>query len=181
MVATSRWADGRKCKSCKQNKPLKDYYLRSIGTPFTLCKICYNKDSKERARARPIEPPDKKRRCNSCKQEKENRLFVKNINSAGGYLSTCKKCHSKLNGIRKWGVSIEDYTHCGLCGDELTPNSRTSGAVVDHDHSCCPGNRSCGKCIRGVICPGCNVGLGMFKDDPTRLSLAIKYLEKWSN
>lgn len=27
---------------------------------------------------------------------------------------------------------------------------------VDHDHECCPGERSCGRCIRGLLCHGCN-------------------------
>lgn len=28
--------------------------------------------------------------------------------------------------------------------------------VIDHDHACCPGRWSCGRCIRGLVCPSCN-------------------------
>lgn len=29
---------------------------------------------------------------------------------------------------------------------------------VDHDHGCCPEKeKSCGKCLRGLLCPKCNV------------------------
>jgi hypothetical protein len=29
---------------------------------------------------------------------------------------------------------------------------------VDHDHACCQKkNRSCGKCIRGLLCHTCNI------------------------
>jgi len=27
---------------------------------------------------------------------------------------------------------------------------------VDHDHACCPDRRSCGKCVRGILCTTCN-------------------------
>lgn len=47
---------------------------------------------------------------------------------------------------------------------------------VDHDHACCPGERPCGECIRGLLCHDCNVGLGSFKDDPALLTAAIEYL-----
>jgi hypothetical protein len=36
-------------------------------------------------------------------------------------------------------------------------------ACLDHDHSCCPGKFTCGKCIRGVVCVACNVKLGYWE------------------
>lgn len=47
---------------------------------------------------------------------------------------------------------------------------------VDHDHLCCPGKTTCGRCIRGYICRDCNLGLGRFSDSPERLLMAIAYL-----
>jgi hypothetical protein len=34
------------------------------------------------------------------------------------------------------------------------------GLHIDHDHFCCPGRRSCGKCVRGALCQTHNVALG---------------------
>lgn len=48
---------------------------------------------------------------------------------------------------------------------------------VDHDHTCCPGNTSCGKCVRGLLCKPCNRDvLGHLRDDPEALQRAIDYL-----
>lgn len=65
---------------------------------------------------------------------------------------------------------------CAVCQQ---PCKTERGLAVDHDHSCCPGNKSCGKCIRGLLCINCNRGLGMFQDDPVLLNRAIDYLAKF--
>lgn len=49
---------------------------------------------------------------------------------------------------------------------------------VDHDHACCPGPRSCGKCVRGLLCHGCNRGSGFFGDDPDALERHAAYLRE---
>jgi hypothetical protein len=50
---------------------------------------------------------------------------------------------------------------------------------IDHDHSCCPGKRSCGKCVRGLLCHSCSVGSGCFGDDPARLRAQADYIERF--
>lgn len=62
---------------------------------------------------------------------------------------------------------------CALC------NEPTKEFVVDHDHSCCPTEITCGKCIRGLLCHLCNRGIGQFNDDIKKLLLAVDYLTKW--
>lgn len=64
---------------------------------------------------------------------------------------------------------------CAICGTEVAGN-RGRLLNVDHDHACCPGHKSCGKCVRGLLCARCNVGLGSFRDDPDRLLSAATYL-----
>ncbi len=65
---------------------------------------------------------------------------------------------------------------CALCHDPIDLFSRNTH--VDHNHACCPGYRSCGRCVRGILCRDCNRGLGAFRDDRDRLALAILYLSK---
>ena len=63
---------------------------------------------------------------------------------------------------------------CAICGEE--PGDKP--LHVDHDHSCCSGRRSCGACVRGLVCDPCNRGLAAFRDDPERLLAAVTYLKE---
>lgn len=63
---------------------------------------------------------------------------------------------------------------CAVCGRELEPGKRTN---IDHNHACCPGKRSCGKCIRAILCGSCNRGIGYLQDSPEILLSAVQYLQ----
>ena len=50
---------------------------------------------------------------------------------------------------------------CAICREPF----RGQRVCVDHDHNCCPVGqfshaRSCGKCVRGLLCVRCNTWLG---------------------
>lgn len=94
--------------------------------------------------------------------------------------------HKFARRLRKFGLTVEAYEalldaqghRCAICRtDEPGGVGRWH---VDHDHGCCPGQRSCGKCIRGLLCSECNLGLGKFRDDPERLCAALAYLRSAS-
>ncbi|GGP31473.1 hypothetical protein GCM10010501_72640 [Streptomyces libani subsp. rufus] len=82
----------------------------------------------------------------------------------------------------RYGITAEDYEAlleaqggaCAICREPCTTGNRLS---VDHDHECCPGRRSCGKCIRGLLCTRCNPGIGYFRDNVELLRRAVAYLE----
>lgn len=63
---------------------------------------------------------------------------------------------------------------CAICHGV----NKTTGKdlFVDHDHACCPGGRSCGSCVRGLLCNDCNLSIGRMDDDPTRLVKAAQYI-----
>lgn len=65
---------------------------------------------------------------------------------------------------------------CAACTSPL--NTSGEGMHVDHDHACCPGRRSCGGCVRGLLCASCNTTLGHARDDITRLLGLVRYLRR---
>lgn len=67
--------------------------------------------------------------------------------------------------------------HCAMCPATSTDVHRPY-LSVDHDHSCCPGDRSCGKCIRGLVCGRHNHMLGNVKDSPEELEAGAEYLRR---
>lgn len=89
------------------------------------------------------------------------------------------KAQAKRYGMkRRYGLSPEDAVAmlssqggaCACCSAAEPGNG--NGWVIDHDHAT--------GTIRGVLCHGCNVGLGAFKDSEDRLRSAIAYLQMWS-
>jgi hypothetical protein len=107
---------------------------------------------------------------------------------------SCNACHSKLvdfrcttcdvrrkkneNLMRNYRISLEVWEDifskqgnvCLICSKD------SRRFVVDHDHECCPGKKTCGRCIRGIICENCNKTLGLIKDSKETLINMIKYL-----
>lgn len=86
--------------------------------------------------------------------------------------------------ITSKGISVEEYTAMltlqnGRCANHGCRTDSPGGPgrwCIDHDHSCCPGKKSCGKCVRGLLCQGCNVGLGGFRDSAEAITGALAYL-----
>lgn len=47
---------------------------------------------------------------------------------------------------------------------------------VDHDHACCNGPVSCGRCVRGLLCNPCNKYLGHLRDSVDAAARVADYL-----
>ncbi|MGW3674655.1 endonuclease VII domain-containing protein [Streptomyces sp. NPDC005166] len=135
--------------------------------------------------------------CNKCDTTKPLDEFPVHKQCKDGRRGTCKACvRTYTRGWQRanpeknraaqlkytYGLSAEDYAArllvqgggCALCGK--TPEANGKDLAVDHEHACCPGTRSCGKCVRGLLCDPCNRGLGCFADSPDRLRAAAAYL-----
>ena len=71
---------------------------------------------------------------------------------------------------------------CPICKKPLilTDDYTGESPTLDHNHSCCPGVHSCGKCIRGILHARCNNALGCVDDNPVALRNAAEYLDQSS-
>jgi hypothetical protein len=95
----------------------------------------------------------------------------------------CHKCTRAYRMKTLYGITQDLYDAilarqggvCAICSTCI-PSSHRKYFFVDHDHSCCPGLKSCGKCVRGLLCSSCNSGMGQLGDDPVRLEAAATYL-----
>lgn len=84
----------------------------------------------------------------------------------------CARCRADLKCQQIYGISLEQRDsilasqggHCAICEQPIFRPQ------IDHDHMT-------GK-IRGILCPLCNKGLGLFKDSLASLKNAIRYLDK---
>lgn len=86
------------------------------------------------------------------------------------HLGNKRKGHLK----RTYGLSPERYDEmlveqdglCAICGGRDDGRS----LAVDHDHAT-------GE-VRGLLCGGCNLGLGSFRDSSRYLMAAVAYLNR---
>ncbi|MGV9364493.1 endonuclease VII domain-containing protein [Amycolatopsis sp. NPDC003731] len=80
-----------------------------------------------------------------------------------------------------YSISAEDYQRLyqaqgGKCAWCRRATGKTKALAVDHDHACCAGPTSCGRCVRGLLCGPCNQELGRAGDSPDFFRRAIEYL-----
>lgn len=145
--------------------------------------------------------------CNKCKNAKSFTEFFKDKGFKDGHSSICKVCKTAAtyewrknnkksynNGAKSWrannpdkqhaneikrhyGLDIADYnkmlliqnSECAICRKPHDPSVKRGRLYVDHCHIT-------GK-IRGLLCGGCNSGIGYFEDNIETLNKAISYIE----
>ena len=130
--------------------------------------------------------------CSKCKKIKKISDFHRNRTRKTGLYHACKECRNKRDRIswhknreihsqkrkkyiRKQVLKNHNITEtnfllmlkkqnnkCVICGLEM------ERAYIDHCHKTLK--------IRGLLCNGCNLGLGIFHDNIETLKNAIKYL-----
>jgi hypothetical protein len=124
------------CRVCEIPKPLSEFYRHSAGGLRGLCKRCHYLETKAWKEANPDKLQAIARRA---------RLKARFGVTEAQYLSL-------LN---------QQGGRCAIC---RLPESRERLLSVDHDHSCCSGRTSCGKCVRGLLCSTCNLNLAWYEE-----------------
>jgi hypothetical protein len=164
MSAAVMVVDGNKrCGHCRQEKPVEGFSAnpRSPSGINSWCREC----RAEAARVRKKRDPDWYRRYYAKPENRQRKLDSDRLWRYG------------ISNTRIDEMLTEQGHACAACGERI---DRTT-LHTDHDRNCCPGRRSCGKCIRGLLCGGCNVGIAMMADSPERLRSAASYLERWTS
>lgn len=97
----------------------------------------------------------------------------------------CKECSKGLKLLYRYGITMKRYlelleAQSGVCLICWRSPEKVGVLRVDHDHKCCPGEKTCGTCLRGLLCDGCNVSIGRMEDDYFRLIRAATYVLNYS-
>lgn len=162
------------------------------GRPHASKGYCYIHASRKKRGSPPMDAPVRKvglkkldehgrKQCSACLEWLELSAFYANrdVSHRAGKCRSCMR--AKKYGLTPESVDkmfTEQSGKCAVCRSLLNDVGR--GAVIDHNHFCCPGSQSCGRCVRGVLCSDCNTAIGMAKDDPEILRAAVNYLERWT-
>lgn len=110
--------------------------------------------------------------CSKCGISKAINKFHKDNTNANNRRTECADCRSasrRITNITKehrLSLQIAQNNSCAICG--ISNEELKKELNVDHNHET--------KKVRGLLCNNCNLGLGMFKDNTTHLSMAIEYL-----
>lgn len=146
----------KQCSRCKEDKPLDAFTTKASV------------------------PGGRSRWCRSCTQAYA-RDYNKNLPPEGRVRLAEQKRSSYLKST--FGITLSQYRDLlaaqgGRCANKRCVNKISSKREMplDHDRTCCPGDKSCGKCIRGVLCNGCNLALGFVGESAEALSGLLDYL-----
>ncbi len=128
--------------------------------------------------------------CTKCGETKPTTEFHLRRRSWDGFRPSCKRCIAAYGARRyahdsprhkaiqrrsrlklKYGLDeaawdamlIAQAGRCAICTDPMLRPQ------VDHCHT--TGD------VRGLLCRGCNQGIGLLRDDPVRLQAAVLYLK----
>ena len=155
--------EAKVCSTCERRLPLDAFYRRKVTADGLMyrCKDCCRDAYNNRYRD---DPGFRERR------KRYHRTFYE--------AQWAREENRRAHGLRKYGLTVKEFDalaaaqggRCAVCSQKPKEGDRKRNLAVDHEHAT-------GR-IRGLLCDACNIGLGMFRDDPRRLRAAIAYLKR---
>lgn len=164
----------KECIKCKQSKSLADFYQQ--GADY-YCKYCRNAQSIKSHRG------GNKKPCavDGCERSHYALTYCrmhygrflrtgqtersnKPIGEDNIYYYQGKPLIRKAYMLKyKYNMEISEYETRAANGCELCGDKPEASLHVDHDHNCCNGSKSCGTCVRGIICNRCNKAVDKYE------------------
>ncbi|MCP3757608.1 endonuclease VII domain-containing protein [Streptomyces sp. TBY4] len=178
--------ESKLCRGCGRQQPLSSFAANratkdGLQARCRECVAAYGADYYRRRRVEQgkqvwerAEVPPGWKQCRSCGEVKPHSEWHKNATAPDGLATCCKPCKAARGRAghlkRAYGISEAERDEmiaaqggvCVICQEAPAEH-------VDHDHQT-------GK-VRGVLCFGCNAGIGQLKDRPDVLRRAAAYVE----
>lgn len=179
------WSNPQSCAECAKpmvrsgTKPLSP--LQVVHARYGSCIVCVSRTRGGYAPRYAAATRDGLRQCKLC----EDFLPLEDYRISNKYVSgidnACKLCNRLVYTYhidKKRYIAIleaQNYS-CAICLTHV--DTLEKDLCIDHDHTCCAYRaKSCGKCVRGLLCVPCNQAIGMLKDNTSALQRAIDYIE----
>lgn len=175
LAKNKKWHDANQEKIKEYRKA---YYAKNKET--------INAKNKERAKNKGYETSESRKEykrqyylANKSKIDSDNKAWKVNnkdkiikIERIGHLRRTYKLTPEQYN-----QMLVNQNNNCLMCDKPL---DLTINNPVDHDHKCCEGGKSCGKCVRGILHDRCNRMLEYIEHYPELIDPAKVYLAKYS-
>ncbi len=154
-----RWCSGK----CKAFRPADEFYENR----YPRCKLCTQRSL---ARQRDKRTSEERQRLADYTWDwrEKNQHHVRKAWLKSKYGVTPEWYEAKLT---------EQGGHCALCSATVVPGRKF--LFVDHNHACCDNTKkTCGKCVRGILCYRCNTFVDQV-GNAEWLAGALAYLERY--
>ena len=109
--------------------------------------------------------PAEREEWNARKRDYESRR--RSILGADEYDKKKSLVSRKAHLRARYKMSVDDFERKAKIGCMAkvlkAPGDCAGGLCVDHDHLCCPGHKTCGRCVRFLLCAYHNARLGAYE------------------
>jgi hypothetical protein len=174
------------CSVCEKEKTLDNFYSTDTYKKYKFqvdhyCKSCRNAKNLKAQRG----PANKPCTVDNCERRHYAkgycRLHYDRVRNYGrteiyqevlGLNEVRHGFYSFESRVERMGITLKEWEQLSKDGCNICSAKPGKGTIrnlhVEHDHKCCPGSKSCGKCVRGAVCNRCNTAIGLYEKNKLR-------------